>query len=422
MTDPTYIMRLAGDLYLDNDGVLHKGAIPPSPSYTLPGGFFLTADDASKIAKTLNDIGGALPNKSDEDRFPDFKAKLKEYGVEDDFITILGVVGTIAETFGSIFVVAGVAITALKMLGLFSEGPSPLEQLVKARFDALDRTVRALHQLAIEQKLDEHRNAVTTSRSTVESFVSQRDSGTMAAAQIESRLQTLVTELSLLSAPNFLSLLDASSYMALFDADQYQRAWPWIQTHRYTFPVGAPPHPASFPAMNAPVFDHRMAVILAPQAAQTFLGLVRSLSPEFRTTGDFQPSLRDFADKLTNLAASIKNTSLARTIYYAEDFNAFILDYYVDEPFPGVIDPVLKPQHGIVVGAMDLCSHDDAVFSNGPNGGVLAGSVPFPGPSRRANLDLRWHLPAKLEHVDGFDGMYQHADGSPVRHYRIVNP
>ena len=164
-----------------------------------------------------------------------------------------------------------------------------------------------------------------------------------------------------------------------------------------------------------------MAVILAPQAAQTFLGLVRSLSPEFRTTGDFRPSLRDFADRLTNLAASIKSTSLARTIYFAEDFSGFILDYYVDEPLPGIIDPVLKAQHGIVVGAMDLCIHDDAVFSDGPNGGVWAGTVPFPSPSRHANLDFRWHLPAKLEYVDGFDSLYQHADGSPVRHYRIVN-
>ena len=48
LAEPIYLMRLAGDLYLDNDGVLHKGAIPSSPSYTLPGGFLLSADEASR--------------------------------------------------------------------------------------------------------------------------------------------------------------------------------------------------------------------------------------------------------------------------------------------------------------------------------------------------------------------------------------
>jgi len=422
MTDPIYFVRLAEDLYLDNHGVLHKGAFPPRPSYTLPGEFFMTSKDASKFAKTLGDIGGALPNKSDTKRFPEFEAKLKEYGVVDEFIEVLGVVGNIADKLAKIFVVAEVGLKALEMLGLFGSGPSSLETLVKARFDALDKHIRALHALAVQQNLDDHRNAVIAARDTVESFVSQRDSGTLSVAEIESRLQTIVTDISLNSIPKFLSLLNVSSYMALFDSDEYQRAWPWIQTHLYRFPVSSPPVLASFPTMNAPVFDHRMAGILAPQAAQTFLDMVRNLSPEFRTTGDFRPSLRDFAEKLSNLAASIKNTSLARTVYYASDFNGFVLDYYVDDPLPGIIDPVLNPQHGIAVGAMDLCMHNDSAFSGGPKGGVWAGSVLFPGTSRHANIDFRWHLPAKLEHVEGFDGMYQHADGTPVRHYRIVNP
>src|SRR5438046_8244962 len=105
MNDPVYLMRLAGDLYLDNEGVLHKRALPPSRSYTLPGGFLLSVEEASKIAKTLNDIGGALPDETDKDRYPEFERKLKEYGVVPEFIKILGVVGKVAETFGSIFVV-----------------------------------------------------------------------------------------------------------------------------------------------------------------------------------------------------------------------------------------------------------------------------------------------------------------------------
>ena len=418
MSDPVYVIRLGSGMYLDDHGALHQGAIPDVPSYTLPGGVFAAANEAGKLAKTFKDIGDALPSESDGPKYTKFAAKLSDLGLPgNDMAKLLGVVGKIAETVGTVFVVVGVVVAAAKLLGMFNEGPSPLEVLVKARFDALDREIRALHALAFQKDLGHQRDALAAARSTVQSFVSQRDSGTMTAAQIENRLQTLITDLSLLSANQIVALLDPITYTVLFDADEYLKVWPWIAGHLFRVPAGSPPQMATFPAVNAPFFDHRLAVALAPQAAQTFLVLVRSLSPEFRTTGDFRPTLRDFADKLTGMAEAIRNTAIARTIYTEGDFGFLIDDFFVVDPLPGITIPVLKPDYNLVVGAMDLCNHNDAFFPDVVKGAAL----PAPGPSRRGSLDFRWQPPAKLVRVPISSGLV-HSDGSPVIQYRITNP
>jgi hypothetical protein len=417
MSDPVYVTRLGSDLYLDDLGVLHQGPIPPVPSYAMPGGVLATANEIGKLSKTFKDIGGALPNKEDGERFDKFAAKLSKLGLPgDDMAKLLGVVGKIADAVGTVFVVVGAAVALAKMLGMFNEGPSPLEVLVQARFDALDREIRALQKLEGEKEVNRLKNDLISARSTVQTFVSQRDSGTMTTAQIESRLQTLVTNLQLLSANEFISLLDPITYMAFFDSDEYMKVWPWISGHLFRVPAGLPPQRAAFPAVNSPFFDHRIAVPLAAQTAQTFLVLVRSLSPEFRTTGDFRPTLRDFADKLSNIAATLRNTALARTIYSEGDFGFLITDFYVNDPLPGIIDPILKPDYSFVVGAMDLCNHNDAFFPN-----VVKGfGVPTPAPSRQGSFDFRWHPPARIVRDPVPSGLV-HNDGTPIIQYRIVN-
>ena len=303
-------MRLTPGLYLDHNGVLQTGPLPAVPAYSLPGGVLATASEVSKLANTFSDIGDALPDASDTEKFDKFTRKLAALGAPEGLNTLLGTVGQIAGVIGSAFVVLGVAVAAAKLLGLFGDGPSPLESLVKARFDALDREVRALQALGVQRSLESQRNALSSARATVESFVSQRDSGTMTAAQIESRLQPLVTNLSLLSANQILGLLDATTYTVFFDPDEHTKVWPWTRHASVPDPSRSGPQQATFPMANAPVFDSRLAVPLAAQAAQTFLGLIHSLAPEFRTTGDFRPTVREFADKLSTLAATLRNTTL----------------------------------------------------------------------------------------------------------------
>lgn len=40
MSEPVYVVNLGSGLYLDDEGMLHQGPLPPVPSYALPGGLF----------------------------------------------------------------------------------------------------------------------------------------------------------------------------------------------------------------------------------------------------------------------------------------------------------------------------------------------------------------------------------------------
>lgn len=423
MSDPIYVIQLGAGLYLDNHGVLHQGPIPPVPSYALPGGLLATANEIGKLSKTFKDIGDALPLKDPDEidggeKYVKFVKKLSDLGLPgNDMAELLGVVGKIADKVGTVFQVVGAAMAVAKMLGMFSEGPSALEVLVKTRFDALDRTIRALSKIIQDQNLENKKNALSAIRNRVQEFVSQRDSGgTMTTAQIEEQFQTLKGDLSGPSVAEFIGLLDPITYFVLFDSGEYEKVWPWISRRLFRVPAGSPPQRAEFPEVNAPIFDHRLSVVLAPLAAQTFLVLVRSLSPEFRTTGDFRSTLRNFADKLDALATSIRNTTLARTIYNEGDFGFLVSDFYVIDDYPGTIDPILKPDYFFTVGAMDFCNHNDAFFQD-----VEKAFGPPPGPSRRGSFDFRWHPPARLEPGVGSSGLI-HSNGTPVKQYRIVNP
>jgi hypothetical protein len=416
MRQPIYIVQLGSGLYLDDLGVLHQGAPPAVPSHALPGGVLAKAHELSKLAGTFKDIGGKLPSQDAGPEFDKFAEKLASLGLPgNDMAKLLGVVGKIAGALGTVFVALGAAVAVGKMLGLFDEGPSALEKLVDARFDALTEQIRALSVLKATKDLEEHKNALVAAIATVKEFVSQRDSGTLTDAQIEARLVGLRTEFTVSSTAHFIGLLDSVTYTPLFSSDEYSKVWPWIASHLFRIPSEGPPQPAPFPGSETPVFDHRLAVMLAPQTAQTVLAAIRSLSPEFRTTGDFRPTLRSLSEKLTNLTASIRNSSLARTIYTEGDFSSPIDDFYVDDPFPGLVEPHLKADYSIVVGAMDLCNHNDSFFVD-----VAKAFGPPPGPSRRGSLDFRWRPPARLERIPIASG-FVHADGTPLVQYRILN-
>lgn len=416
MNDPVYITQLGANLYLDSNGVLHQGVAPSLPNYTLPGGVFRTAQAVAKLANTFKDIDNALPDKEEGEKYVKFLAKITKLGLPPELAKLLGVVGNIAGAVGSAFVVLGVAVGLAKMLGLFGDGPSPLEQLVKARFDALEQQFNALSKLFSQSQLTKFRQDLVVARSAVQSFVARRDSGTMSDADIRSELQGLISQLSFLSTATVLTLLDPTTYVGLFDSSKHTKVWPWIYQHLFITPEGTEPQRAMFPSNNSPVFDSRLALPLGVQAAQTLLAIMRSLSPEFRTTGDFRPQLRNIATNMSDLAATIRNTTLARTIHYEGDFGWLVSGFYVFDPLPGVTTPVLKPDFTFVVGALDLSNHDNAFF---PDVGEGA-KVPFPGSSRRGSLEFRWRPPATLR-LDSPSSGLVHRDGTSVLNYRITN-
>ena len=419
MSDPVFITRLGQGLYLDSDGVLHQG-LPPAKAahYEMPGGPLTSKDTIDKLAKAFSAVGDAIPNKDDAAKFKKFADKMKDLGGKnsEELVKVLGVVGKIAGAIGTGFVILGVAVAAAKLLGLFGDGPDPLEALITARFDALDKEISALQAQISSRDLRDQRNKLMSARAVVENFVSQRDSGTMTPESIEVRLQNLSTLLQLISGAEVLNMLDSSTYIGFFEKAEHTKVYPWITRNLYRLPEGSSPEWVRFPNTNDPVFDSRLALPLGVQAAQTFISLVISLFPDHRTTGDFRPQLRNTANGLTELATSIKNVTLARTMFTAADFADLIDDFHVVDPFPGLTTPTLKQSYFRVIGALDLCNHTDAYFPD-----VWApATIAQPGPTRRGGLDFRWVPPAKLIRVADALGIV-HDDGSPVRRYKITN-
>ena len=67
--------------------------------------------------------------------------------VDPKLLELLGKVGKILGAIAPAFAIASFAFDFLKMLGLFKEGPSPLELLVRQKFEELQTTVISLAQL-----------------------------------------------------------------------------------------------------------------------------------------------------------------------------------------------------------------------------------------------------------------------------------
>jgi hypothetical protein len=222
MSDPIYVIQLGSGLYLDSDGAIHQGAVPPVPSYSAPGGP-LVLDLANKLGKTFKDIGDALPNKSDGKKFDDFRKKLTGLGAPDELIDLLGKVGEIASAVGTVFIVLGVAMAAAKLLGLFGDGPSPLEKLIEARFKSLETQITSLQVFIKEKDLRNLKNHLISAVATVKNFVAQRDSGTLTDTQIESDFQLLSANLASNSMPDIFNLLDRATYEMFFVPDEYDK-------------------------------------------------------------------------------------------------------------------------------------------------------------------------------------------------------
>jgi hypothetical protein len=416
MSDPAYITRLGPNLYLDSHGVLHQGVIPPVPDYTLPGGLFRTAQEVAKLAKTFNDIDNALPDKDEGEKYEKFLEKITKLGLPPELAKLLGVVGNIAGAIGTAFVVLGVAVGLAKMLGMFGDGPSPLELLVKARLDALEKQINELSKRLFEQNLTQSQAELEAARRRVKEFVAQRDSGTMSDSAILSELLGVKLLLTSPTTPKVLIMTNKMTYRLAFDTGRHTKVWPWITNHLFLIPEGKEPVRAVFPTMNSSVFESCIALPLGVQAVQTYLPLIQSLCPEFRTTGDFREHLRAVTENISALAKTIRDETLARTIHHEGDFGWLIPDFYVLDPVPGLTTPTLKPDFTLVVGALDLSNHNDAFF---PDVGPGA-AVPFPGSSRRGSLEFRWHPPATLRLDHSSSGMV-HRDGTPVLNYLITN-
>ncbi|MGB7962122.1 MAG: hypothetical protein WCF12_04055 [Propionicimonas sp.] len=394
MAQSAFAVHLGGGLYLDSDGSLTQG--PPDSAAMYEAPFKLpidpkTAKDAMEsVQKALKDI-----NKD-----PKVLAKFAEYGFDYKILDLLSGVAKIAGIVAPVLAVLAIAYDLLRIFGVFKNGPSAFEELVKQRFDELEENVESIKTMLHIQDIRNGRLGVENFLADASTYSDQLKNTNPSVVQLESDLQRLL-QLEHSKADAVALLLDQATWISNFDRDEYTRVWPLLQGILHTMPgaVGTAPLRANLPPDGSTPFDHRLMVPLACYAATAYLTCIRAIVPEYRSTGQFHAKLRQFSVKLDELAQAMRTNGLARTVYRPADFSWPVYLGSHEVELVQFLPPTFKVAPGcnrFPVGAMDLRYHDDRYFGPFLDGLWRAEFLLQPYPTKHGGMDFRWVPPAQL--------------------------
>jgi hypothetical protein len=405
---------------MDSDGVLHQVEPEGVPTFEAP---FKLPIEPEKVKNALEGAKKFLADITDQENIE----KFTRFGVPLKLFDLLSTAGKIAGTIAPVFAVLAVAFDVLKLVGLFKDGgPSAFEEMVKQRFDELEENVKAIQQLIQIHHLNDSKEAVLGFLNDVNRYAKQLKTSDPSVAQLEADRNTLLEHHNR-SADSVGKLLSATSWFAPFHRDEHTKVWSWMGALLHVMPaeplrpmtadeLWPPPVPTPVPVLMPPEgtlrFDHRLMVPLAGYAAESYLACIRVISPEYRTTGDFRDSLREFAGKLDDLAKNMRDHVLALTIYKSSDFGWPLYPHEVDDPFFDDPITIVPTCSRYPVGALDLRYHNDAFAAEFLNSLQASETWGPPHPSKHGSMDFRWIPPAKLERLTYPSGNM----------YRITNP
>lgn len=430
-----FSVHLGGGLYMDSNGVLSHGPVPGKPVYGTPGGGLPVNLDT--LQKAFSGLAKALPNEKDPESRETFDDILDGIGMlasdKENLINALQAIGGVASVLGSVVPIVGAALAVLTLLlGLFKDGPSPLEVLINRRFDDLARQIKSLENQIKQHDLREQRSLISAALAAFANYVYELkntppDPATLLLRQQDMRSQRNAAGIAVRS------LLDTSTWLSSFMPNEYTKVWPFLQNRLHTFPRNGAPVPAVMPAPGDNVFDHALMVPLSAFAVTSYLTILRGLVPEFRSTREHREDLWDFAAALEVLAENMRAEGLARTLYTAADFQHGAAggipwgigpEEVVDLSIFGFAPFLKAGSTRFSVGAMDLRVYNNAYFTPG----FSAGSIQLPGDqyAKQGLLNVRWSPPAKLEsYQEPIASLGWEPPNQPTpthTRYRITNP
>ncbi|MGY2119754.1 hypothetical protein ACW9HR_38280 [Nocardia gipuzkoensis] len=386
-----YAVDLGGGLLIDSQGNIRRGAPPNVPVYAsglnAPLDFGKVGEALGAFKKATKDFGD--PNSTG---YKDAAEVLGKLGVPVDVLGLLSAAGKIAGTVAPVFMVASFAIDALKMLGLFDTGPSPLEMLLQQRFDEISAQIGALATWMKDKDIAEGRNGVTALRNAATDYADDAYTSLISPALPGKRSDLKTAHEAHIKS--ILKLFDYETWKATAFPDQYK--WVRFNLHNLHFVDSAGFHRVPFESRGEIVFDHRLMVSTVTYAAMSYISSLRAMVPEYRTGGEHRSTLRTLADKIAALAESMRREGLARTVYQPQDFTVVVTDSYVS-PSVVVFNTIIETQQW-PVGAIDLRYHTDRFF------GERTGPATSYKPGVIAGMNFGWVPPARLvrRHVDPF--------------------
>jgi hypothetical protein len=281
-----FSVNLGGGLYMDSNGVLSHGPVAGKPVYGIPGGGLPVNFDT--LSKAFSGLAKFLPDKDDPKSREKFDKVLDAIGMlasdKENLINVLQAIGAVASVIGSVVPIIGAAFAVLTLLlGLFKDGPSPLEVLINRRFDDLARQIKALETQIQQRDLRGQRNLISAALAAFANYVYELKNTPPDASALLLRQQDMRTQVDSAGIA-VRNLLDASTWLASFSQNDYTAFWPFLQYSLQTFPRNGAPIHALMPAPGANVFDHSLMVPLSTFAATSYLAVLRGLAPEYRST------------------------------------------------------------------------------------------------------------------------------------------
>ena len=415
MSEPAFSLNLGNGLYMDSEGVLHSGPSLNVPIYKAP---FKLPVDAQKISSAVSDVKSALSDINKKGFLHDKWGKVDEV---DKMLDLLSGIGKLAAALAPVAGLLSFAVDALNFFGILKSGPSALETLVTQRFNALAEQVTAIAQQIQTHDLRNGRLAVENLVNQVKAYMDQLEQANPDLQQLQNDRNVLLGAYSD-HIDGFAKLLDRQTWYSNFRNSEHTQIWPFIAGVLFTLPgskidpnsgssVGPDVLPAPLPS-DGLNFDHRLMVPLSSYAAENYLTAIRGISPEYRTSGDFRPDIRTFADKIADIAQLMRERVLARTIYKAVHFAwpVLIPPYEVAHSGPlGAVATIAPTCGRWPVGAIDLRYHDDTYFNDFIGQLGRDEALGRPAQPKFGSMNLRWIPPAVLEISD-------------FGNYKITNP
>lgn len=352
-----FALRLAPGVYIDQAGNIRSSPPPAGPTFDAPFHLPVEPSQLRDVGKQISDaFKGVAKNK-------DLLLALRVWGKysepdKAEFIELLGAISQFASTLSVVGGVLSAALAAAKLFGFLKDGPSAVETLINARFDELDARVTATANIVIQGEVSQARVGMATFSNTIRDFANQQDGLTLDQYLTAQNQNVTAHNVHIESVA---AAFEPNTWKGLLSSKGYD-VWSGLVGRLFTMPTA---NVADALPSRKPLdifFDHRLMVPVVTLTIERYLTCIRSLSPEYRSTGDYRQQIGSFAVSIENLAKNMRDSSLARTIYRPEDFTAVRNDD-VEHTLFGLGTPVIsRTCMQWAVGAIDVLNHDDAFF------------------------------------------------------------
>ena len=385
MADSPFVFELVTGVYIDADGNLLPGPPPPgAPTYSTI--WKALGDDASKIKDALNGIKDAMDGVQKNKTFLLDLHVWADAGTGETVLKFIKGVSAAAGTIAPIFAAVSIAIQIGQMLKLFSTGPDPMQQLINERFDQLETLMVGDSQQNFLSTIGDMRGPSLNLSDYTKALADMQGNMTLADYLMEQhdKLNNLTGDTS-----HLLLMFDATDKWKVLQEPSVLKTWQSFEQKLFCVTETGDLSPCLFSI--GPRFDHRIMVPFVTEATTRYLTCLKTLVPEYRSTADFAPTLRRFADGLQKLAETMRDFNLAKTVYTAADFEVTLMASEVGESGFGILQvPVVKSQRW-PVGAIDVLLHND---------NYIKAQLAAPSQVSRTRagcMDYGWTPPAQLK-------------------------